>query len=331
MILARAPLRISFLGGGSDLPEYYSSSQGAVVSTTIDKYMYLAVNKTPNRGVKVSYERVEQVNSIDELVHDRARNTLQYFDIQTGIEISSFCEIPTKGTGLGSSSTYTVALCKALDHATGGHDTRFELAESAFNIERVMCGDSLGKQDQYAAAFGGFNLIEFYKTGTVNVTPINITSSTLKELRDNLIMVYTGVKRTANDILSKHAEGMKTDEKWKAQHRMVEYAYLGQSMLVKNELDDFGKLLDESWKLKRSLADNISNESINNIYEEAIKAGALGGKILGAGGGGFLLFYVKPKYRNRVISKLSNFELFDNFNFSDRGAEVVYYDNTTKF
>jgi D-glycero-alpha-D-manno-heptose-7-phosphate kinase len=331
MILARAPLRISFLGGGSDLPEFYSSSQGAVISTTIDKYMYLAVNKTPNRGVKVSYERVEQVDIISELNHDRARNTLQYFDIQTGIEISSFCEIPTKGTGLGSSSTYTVALCKALDHATGGSDTRFELAESAFNIERVMCGDTLGKQDQYAASFGGFNLIEFNKTESVNVTPINITSSTLKELRDNLIMVYTGVKRTANDILSKHAEGMKTDEKWKTQHRMVEYAYLGQSMLVKNELDDFGKLLDESWKLKRSLADNISNESINNIYEEAIKAGALGGKILGAGGGGFLLFYVKPKYRNRVISKLSNFELFDNFNFSDRGAEVVYYDNTTKF
>lgn len=331
MILARAPLRISFLGGGSDLPEYYSSSQGAVVSTTIDKYMYLAVNKTPNRGVKVSYERVEQVNSIDELVHDRARNTLQYFDIQTGIEISSFCEIPTKGTGLGSSSTYTVALCKALDHATGGHDTRFELAESAFNIERVMCGDSLGKQDQYAAAFGGFNLIEFYKTGTVNVTPINIKSSTMEELRNNLIMIYTGIKRTANDILTKHADGMKTDKKWIVQNKMVEYAYLGQSMLVKNELDDFGKLLDESWKLKRSLADNISNENIDTIYNEAIKAGAIGGKILGAGGGGFLLFYVKPKNRNKVISSLSSFELFDNFNFSDRGAEVVYYDNTTKF
>lgn len=331
MILSRAPLRISFLGGGSDLPEYYSSSQGAVVSTTIDKYMYLAVNKTPNRGVRVSYERVEQVSDIDELSHDRARNTLQYFDIRTGIEISSFCEIPTKGTGLGSSSTYTVALCKALDHATGGNDTRFELAEAAFNIERVMCGDTLGKQDQYAAAFGGFNLIEFYKDGNVNVTPINITSNTMEELRNNLVMVYTGVKRTANDILTKHASNMKLDNKWLAQQKMVEYAYLGQSLLAKKELDDFGKLLDESWKLKRSIADNISNESIDTIYDEAIKAGALGGKILGAGGGGFLLFYVKPKNRNKVISSLSSFEVFDNFNFTDRGAEVVYYDNTTKF
>lgn len=333
MILTKTPLRISFFGGGSDMPEYYNNfAHGAVLSVSIDKYMYIAINKTPNRGVKVSYEKVEQVENTEDIRHDRVRNALKHFSINTGIEISSFCEMPTKGTGLGSSSTYTVGLIKALDTATDSKMSKFSIAELAYHIERVMCEEKLGKQDQYAASFGGLNFIEFFDDEKVAVTPIHTEEKIINDLKNNLLMVFTGTRRTASDILKVQSENVLSDEKVKTtQHKMVALAHEAKIHLCSGNLDSFGELMHSNWLLKKELTSNISNPAIDEIYEQAMKAGATGGKILGAGGGGFFLFYVKPKHRPKVISKLQHLELFDNFNFTEQGTTVVYNDNTTNF
>lgn len=331
MILTKTPLRISFFGGGSDMPEYYNNNTGGVLSTTINKHMFLAINKTPKRGIKVAYDKIEMVEDVEDLHHDRVRNALKHYNIGTGIEISSFCSIPTKGTGLGSSSTYTTGLLKALDAATHNKSSRYDIAERAYFIEREMCGDRLGKQDHYAAAFGGFNMIMFSKNN-VEVQPVNITAKVVNELQDNLIMFFTGIRRQSNDILSSQAKNVSSDALVaNIQSKMVEQVFTGFDLLKAENLDGFGKLMHEGWELKKQLSSNISNFDIDEMYRIALKNGALGGKILGAGGGGFLLLYVKPKHRSKLISAMKEYEVFDSLEFTETGTEVVYNDNTTVF
>lgn len=331
MILTRTPLRISFFGGGSDMPEYYLNSTGGVLSTSINMHMYLAINKTPKRGIKVSYDKIEMVEDVEDLHHDRVKNALKHYGIGTGIEVSSFCSIPTKGTGLGSSSTYTVGLLKALDAATHNKSSRYDLAERAYFIERELCGDRLGKQDHYAAAFGGFNMIMF-NSKNVEVQPVNISAKTLGGLQENLIMFFTGIRRQSNDILSNQAKNVSSKEEVAAiQSKMVEQVFTGFDLLKAENLDGFGKLMHEAWELKKQLSNNISNGDIDEMYRIALRNGALGGKILGAGGGGFLLLYVKPKNRSKLISALREYEAFDTLEFTETGTEVVYNDHTTVF
>jgi D-glycero-alpha-D-manno-heptose-7-phosphate kinase len=317
MILVKTPLRISFFGGGSDIPSYYENFGGEVLSTTIDQYMYTALCKTSLDGVKVVYNDIEIAKSVDDIKHTRVKECLKYFNVHKHVEISSFAEIPTKGTGLGSSSTFTVGLIKALDKLLKWNMNKYEVAELASYIEIEACNEKIGKQDQYAASFGGMNHIEFSKDETI-VTPVNIPNYTLSDLNDRLMMFYTGVTRSASDILSKQSQSDPA-----AMFRMVVMAKYGLNYLKHNQLDDFGNLLNDAWTIKKSLSEGISNSEFDQIYYDAMVAGALGGKILGAGGGGFFLFYVPESKQQTVRDKLSHLKEFK-FRFEDKGSQVVY-------
>ena len=321
MILTRAPLRVSFFGGGSDLPEYYEAHPGAVLSTSIDVYMHIAVNDSPQQRVKACYDELEIVDYASQLKHTRIKEVLRCFDIDKNVEISSFCHIPTKGTGLGSSSTFTVALIKALAERTSVKYNSYDLAEAAYAIERIKCGEKLGKQDQYAAAFGGFNLIEFDESDT-HVQPVPVGEGIKGDLQDNLMFFYTNIKRTANDILQSQAARTHLFNVNKSITKMVELAHSSKKLLMQNKLDDFGKCLDIAWDYKKTLDPDISNYQIDDWYETAIKAGALGGKLLGAGGGGFLMFYVPKNKQDAVRNALPLTEY--KFKFSNTGAETLY-------
>ena len=322
MILTRAPLRISFFGGGSDLPEYFEKSVGAVLSTAIDVHMHIAVNDSPHNRVKACYDELEIVDTAKELKHSRIREVLGAFGIKNNIEVSSFCHIPTKGTGLGSSSTFTVALIKALSVRQKINLNNYDIAKGAYHTERVLCGEKLGKQDQYAAAFGGFNLITFDNDKT-QVMPVPIGEHTMGELESNLMFFYTGIKRNANDILQSQAA--RTEKIYSVNdslYKMVQMASHGRDYLMEGKLDEFGSLLDDAWQLKKTLDPDISNYQINEWYDTARRAGALGGKLLGAGGGGFLMFYVPEKYQENVRLALDLQEF--KFKFCNTGVETLY-------
>lgn len=319
MILTRTPLRISLFGGGSDIPSFYKKAMGAVLSTSINKYMYIALCNTVYDGIKLVYNEIEQTKKINDIKHLRVRECLKYFNISSNIEISSFCEIPTKGTGLGSSSTFTVGLINALASLNNTRLNKRDIAELACDIEISKCKEPIGKQDQYAAAFGGLNLIGFSGKETI-VSDTNLPESTISKLDNNLLMFYTGTKRSASDILISQS---KNKEKDRITGRLVEMVFQAHKILQSGDVDSVGLLLDESWKLKRQLSYNTSSESIDAIYSRAIKAGALGGKVLGAGGGGYLLFYVPTENQESVYRELNDLKSF-NFNFENTGTTVVY-------
>lgn len=318
MILVKTPLRISFFGGGSDIPSYYENFGGEVLSTTIDQYMYTALCKTSMDGIKVVYNDIEVAKNIDNIKHDRVRECLRYFDLHNHLEISSFAEIPTKGTGLGSSSTFTVGLINALCKLKNWDMSKYEVAELASYIEITACGEKIGKQDQYAASFGGLNHIEFSKDDTV-VTPANVPNYTLHDLNNRLMMFYTGVTRSASEVISKQSDSLAHAG---LMFQMVVMAKYGLNYLKHSNLDDFGNLLNDAWSMKRQLSDGVSNPLFDQYYEDAMNAGALGGKILGAGGGGFFLFYVPLQYQDsvRAVLPLKEFK----FKFENKGSQVVY-------
>ena len=320
MIITKTPLRVSFFGGGSDIPQFYENNKGLVLSTTIDRPIYIAVHGTQTPHAKVMYSEIEFVDSSSQLKHDRVREVLQYYGIDNHIEIASFSDIPTKGTGLGSSSTFTVGLLKAINEMLGIQYNNYELAELACHIEIDKCKQPIGKQDQYAAAFGGFNAIAFEGDDTA-VIPINISTDMSSRLNDNLICFNTGITRQASSVLEKQVKGLKNVVNIDNTACMVDMAESAIRFLLKGRLDDFGSLLGESWETKKKLSNNISNHTIDEMYDKAMRAGALGGKILGAGGGGYLLMYVPPKSHARVIKALSNYEIFD-FNFTNQGSVV---------
>lgn len=322
MILSKTPLRISFFGGGSDLPEYFSdipNKTGAVISTTIDVHMYIALNTSPRERVKVCYDEIEIVENSKDVKHNRVRETLLEYGVNSNIEIASFCNVPTKGTGLGSSSSYTVGLCNALDKFKDITRTPYSLADLAYNVERYRCNERLGCQDQYAAAFGGFNLYEFDKRD-VHVTKLH---SNLAALEQNLMFYFTGNFRVANDILEKVASNINVS----TIDSMVKLTYDAVRLFKGSNPHLIGELLDQTWRLKKMLTDSVSNSTIDEYYELAKRNGAIGGKILGAGGGGFLMLYVpytnQYRVRNAMLSTGMK-EFF--FKFSNKGSEVIVDD-----
>jgi D-glycero-alpha-D-manno-heptose-7-phosphate kinase len=325
MIVTKTPLRVSFFGGGSDLPEFYNDSPGAVLSTTIDVSMFIAINESPKKRIKACYDEIEIVDTAAYLNHNRIRETLLHHNITNNLEISSFCNIPTKGTGLGSSSSYTVGLSHALSEYEKVKPTKYELAETAYFIERERCNEKLGKQDQYAAAFGGINLIQFF-SNDVQVTPVNISSDTINKLNTHLMFFYTGITRVANDILEHQASKSKEDKDTKGFiKRMVDVAFDGSKVFTKSgNIKEIGSMLDYTWALKRQLTRGISNEIIDTYYADAMRAGAVGGKLLGAGGGGFLMFVVPPNKQQAVREAIPLTEY--KFNISLNGSEVVLND-----
>ncbi len=324
MIISRTPLRVSFMGGGSDLPTFYQQEPGAVVSTAINKYIYLAVNKKFDRGIRASYSVTEIVERLGDLKHELIRESLRLTGVHEGIEITSISDIPSSGTGMGSSSTYTVGLLNALHAYQGRHAGAERLAREACQIEIDVCRKPIGKQDQYIAAYGGIQFIRFNPDGTTFVDPIICSPETKAALQRRLLLFYTGVTRSADPILGEQQTNIAANREVRsALQRLVQMAQEMRDTLCANGLDSFGEMLHESWMLKKSLAGGISNPRIDECYERACRYGALGGKILGAGGGGFLLLYAHEEYHASIVSALSGLSLMP-FCFEPQGSRIIF-------
>jgi len=324
MIISRTPLRISFAGGGSDLPSFYENEPGAVVSTAIDRYIYINVNRKFDHQIRASYSMTEIVDHLDELKHQIIREGLRHVGIRNGIEITSISDVPSMGTGLGSSSTYTVGLLNALNAYIGRHADASRLAKDACEIEIEQCKSPIGKQDQYIAAFGGFQFIQFNPDGTVFVDPIVCKPETKQLLGSRLIAFYTGITRSTNVILKEQNKNIKqSDSTRRTMSQMVQMAHQLRGSLQNNDLDAFGDILHEAWMLKRQVANTISNPQIDAWYETARKHGAVGGKVLGAGGGGFLLLYAPEEKHDYIATALSDLKRVK-FGFEPQGSKIIY-------
>jgi len=325
MILIKTPLRMSFVGGGSDLPAYYRQNRGAVLSTSISKYVYVAVNKKFDNKIRLSYSITENVNNYQEIKHPIVRNALELLDIKHGIEINSISDIPSKGSGLGSSSSFTVALLHSLYALKGKSISKEELGRLSSYLEIDMCGDKIGKQDQYAAAFGGLNLIQFNEDDSVEVNPIDCKPETIKKMEESIIVFYTGRTRRASNLLNRQSGNMKRAEKKELISSMVSLVYEMRDALEKDNIEPIGELLDKNWRLKRQITDGISDLQIDDWYNKAIIAGAKGGKLLGAGNGGFLMFVAERQKHVDIIKALKDLKTVS-FAFDKEGSKVVYSD-----
>ena len=325
MIVSRTPLRMSFVGGGSDLPSYYKQKGGAVLSTSIDKYMYVTVNQKFDNDIRLSYSMTENESNVQQIKHPIVRNTLELLDIQGGIEITSISDIPSHGSGLGSSSSYTVALLHALYAYKGKSISKDELGRLSSHIEIDLCGDIIGKQDQYAAAFGGLNLIEFNEDDSVVVSPVICKPKTIKKMEDSIIVFYTGRTRIASTLLSKQSNNMKQADKIKLMSNMVSLAYEMRSLLENDDIESLGELLDKNWQLKRQMTLGISDSQIDSWYSNGILAGATGGKLLGAGNGGFIMFFAPKEKHTDIIKAMKDLQRVP-FSFDNCGSKIVFSD-----
>ena len=326
MIITRTPFRVSFIGGGSDMPDFYQKHSGAVLSITINQYMYISSHRffEPNQ-IRAKYSKTETVKSVNELQHPILRTVFNQFGITGGLEVSSIADVPS-GTGLGSSSSFTVGLIHNLSVNKNKPFTKETLAQDACEVEINLLKEPIGKQDQYAAAYGGLNIFKFNKDGNVETEPVNISIENLQQLESNLLMFYTGDQRSASNILSEQKKNLSDENKFQSLRQMVALVDEAKQSIIKNNLNDFGKILHQNWLLKKSLASGISNENINQAYDAALKAGAIGGKLLGAGGGGFLLFYVPSDKHQAVTDSLNPLRKFD-FKFETEGSQLIHYSN----
>lgn len=320
MIITRTPFRVSFCGGGSDIPKFYEKNGGCVLSTGINKYMYITIHKSFDNTIMLKYSETEIVKHWSEVKHSYYKQMLSDFDL-TGVEIVSTADIPA-GTGLGSSSSFTVGALHAMYAYSGKYVSHERLAREACEIEIEKLGQPIGKQDQYAAAFGGLNFYKFNKDGSVSVEPLILKKDQYRRLEENLMMFYTGNVRSASAILKEQIKGISDIDKEKKQIQMCELAYALRDELIAGNIDSMGEILHKNWMLKRELANGISSGMIDGYYEKAMSNGALGGKLLGAGGGGFLLMYVPTERQQRVREALGLQEL--KFGFDYQGSTVVY-------
>jgi D-glycero-alpha-D-manno-heptose-7-phosphate kinase len=324
MIISKTPLRMSFVGGGSDLPVFYRKYGGAVVSTAIDKFVYITINKKFDNRIRLSYSRTEEPASVDKIKHPLVREALKMLGIQGGIEIASIADIPARGTGLGSSSSYTVGLLHALYGYVGQFASAERLARESCRIEIERCGDPIGKQDQYAAAFGGFNFIEFHQDDSVSVEPIICRRELRQQLQANTVVFYTGITRSASLLLKTQHEAVSAQvAKQKVLLRMVDLARQLKAELQNNNLEAFGEIIHENWRLKKSLTKDISSDHIDAWYERARKAGAIGGKLLGAGSGGFMMFYAPQEKHDAIARALKDLRRMS-FGFEAQGSKIIF-------
>jgi D-glycero-alpha-D-manno-heptose-7-phosphate kinase len=325
MIISKTPLRMSFVGGGSDLPSFYREHGGAVLSTAIDKYLYITVNKRFDDSYRISYSRTEEVPSIDDVQHPLARECLRFTGCTDGIEVTSIADIPARGTGLGSSSSFVVGLLHALHAYCGRYVSAGRLAEEACRIEIEKCGEPIGKQDQYAAAFGGLNVIRFRSDGHVDVEPVVCRPGVLVELQSQLLTFYTGATRSASTLLAKQSQDVAADKaKQGCLHRMVALVDESRRALQAGSLEEFGSLLDENWRLKASLTTGITNDQVDRWYRLAREAGAWGGKLLGAGEGGFLLVHAPVERHEAVHRALADIRHVP-LRFERNGSQIIFF------
>ncbi len=323
MIITRTPFRVSLCGGGSDLPAYYQKNGGCVISTTINKYMYITSHPSFDKKTTVlKYSKTETVHDINKMEHNIFRECLKQEGLE-GLEISSIADVP-QGTGLGSSSSFTVGLLNNLKCHKREYISKHDVAENACNMEINVLGNPIGKQDQYAAAYGGLNYYQFNKNGTVDVEPILMSHEAFKQLEKNLIMLYVGGEHSASAILKEQSKNMvSAKDKEEGQKRIVELTHELKYELEHNNIDAVGKALDENWKIKKTLASGISSPEFDRWYDMAIKAGATGGKILGAGGSGFFLFYVPEEKQEKFRKEMKELPEME-FKFDHLGTTVIF-------
>ncbi len=324
MIISRTPFRMSFFGGGTDYPAWFEKHKGAVLATTIDKYCYITCRYLPpffNHKSRIVYTKTELVQKVSEIDHPAVREILKFLKVHQGIEIHHDGDLPAR-TGLGSSSSFTVGLLNSLYALKGVMPTKERLAKEAICIEQEKCGDNVGCQDQVLAAYGGFNFIEFGGAKHLQVRRVTFKQEKVKELQNHLMLFFTGFSRMASTIA---AHQIKNIPKKKSELKnMYQMAYHALDLLSQNEMAAFGRLLDESWQIKRSLSDRISTPYVDDMYAAARKAGAVGGKLLGAGGGGFLLLFVPPQRQKKVRERLKK-SLLIPFKFEDLGSQIIFY------
>jgi len=319
MIVSKTPFRISFAGGGSDLPAFYKYRMGAVVSTSINKYMYVALNKRFEGGYRINYSLTETSDKISEINHPLVRECLRYLNISLPLDISSLADIPSGGTGLGSSSSYTVGLLKALCELLRLDKTNYEIASIACQIEIDKCKEPIGKQDQFSASLGGLNLLKFNVDNSVDVEKILISSKFKKLLENSFLIFHTNSSRNASKLLKIQSDYMTDESKRKILEEMVELAFETKICLENEDFKKFGEILDHNWILKKQITDKISNPEIDRYYSIAKRNGALGGKLLGAGEGGFLAIFAEQKNHNKIKSSLNNLTAID-IKFSEAGS-----------
>ncbi len=324
MIITQTPFRMSFFGGGTDMPEFFRENGGAVLSTTFDKYCYVNVRHLPrffDYSTELSYSRIERVSEVDAIEHPAVREAMKYLDMQE-IRLTYEADLPAR-SGLGTSSSFAVGMLNAFYALKGKYVDKKKLADDAIYLERVLCAEAGGWQDQIAASFGGFNRINFGPNG-YEVLPVIISPERKRMLNDNLLMYFTGFTRFSSEM--QKTNNITAEEKKNQLLEMLSLVDDAERVLQNKTADlaEFGRLLDHTWKLKRQMGTKISTDGIDAIYEKAMKAGALGGKLLGAGGGGFFVFYVEPEHRQSVMAAMSDL-MYVPFAFEDSGTRVIHY------
>ena len=325
MIITKTPYRISFFGGGSDYPSWYEKNGGAVLSTTIDKFLYISCRFSPKyfkKKYRIVWRKIENVQRINQINHNVVRELLKYLKIKPGLEIHYYGDLPAR-SGMGSSSCFTVGLMQSLYKIKKINLNKLDLAKKSIYFEQNVKKEIVGSQDQVVASIGGFNKIIFNKNKSIRIKKIK-RNKNIESLENNLVLIYTRINRTAHKIASSYVNKLTTTKKNYIKN-ILEHVHEGEKILTSGNIDDFGKLLNSSWTLKKKLSVSISNRQIDDLYNQAIYNGALGGKLLGAGGGGFLLMYMKKKYRDNFFKRYPKI-INVPFKFSNVGTEVIFKD-----
>jgi D-glycero-alpha-D-manno-heptose-7-phosphate kinase len=326
LIISRTPYRISFFGGGTDYPAWYRNHGGSVLATTIDKYCYLTCRYLPpffQHRIRVVYSKIESCQTIDEITHPSVREVLRFLNVDRGIEIHHDGDLPAR-SGMGSSSSFTVGLLHALYALQGHMPSKPQLAKESICLEQEHLKETVGSQDQVLAAYGGFNHVTFFPNGEITVRPITIHAERLLELNNHLMLFYTGIERTASTI----AESYVNDIESRKRHLRIMKDLVEESISILNgnqNITEFGNLLREMWQAKRNLSPQVSNSHVDNLYDEAISAGAIGGKLTGAGGGGFLLLFAPPDRQTQIKEKLNRL-IHVPFKFEFSGSQIIFFD-----
>ena len=321
MIVVQTPLRVSLFGGGTDFPSYYEQEGGCVLSTTIDKYIYVTIKRRFDDKLVAGYTRTEIVDTVDELKHDLIREAFRITGIESGVEIATMADIPSDGSGLGSSSSITIGALHAAYALSGELISAETLAQQACTIERDILGEPIGVQDQYIAAYGNLRFIEFCTSGKVKVHRTAIDPSIVRQLQQNLMLFYTGISRRSSTVLNEQKANI--TQRLETLAKLKQLAYDAHAALLQHDVNIIGDLLHESWELKQQLASRISNPQLGALYEAARNAGATGGKISGAGGGGFFLLYCPPAHQERVRTALSSLRELP-FQFDTLGSQIIF-------
>ncbi len=331
MIISRTPYRISFFGGGTDYPAWYRAHGGAVLATAIDKYCYLSARYLPpffEHSIRVVYSRIEDCHSIDDVQHPAVREILRFLAFERGIEIHHDGDLPAR-SGIGSSSSFCVGLLHALYALVGKMPSKHQLAAEAIHIEQTVLNETVGSQDQVTAAHGGFNHLMFQPSGEISVRPITIRPERMRELESHLLLFFTGIKRTSSDVAQSYVHNLEGNKR----HLRIMKDLVDEALAVlssERPLDAFGGLLHESWLAKRSLSKEVSTSEVDEIYQSALGGGALGGKLLGAGGGGFLLLFAPPDRHEALKEKLAGL-IHVPFRFEFAGSQIIFYDPETEY